>query len=445
MIPAIIRVIAIGLSITSAQGQGLKAAFEAAQIHDPVFRSAKAEYLASQQLIPLARAALLPNVGITWSETRVTGSLASDTLPGRELDYRAPVRNLTLRMPVYSRELFLKTEIADIQVEYAERYFSLKRADLLERLVGIWLQSLLAREGIAFANFAVVNAEIQSAHANKAYALGDGSKTDAEEADAMLILARSQLLESQNQQIQSDLTWKQMVGTDFPLPAGQTISIGNRTQSTTELCHLQGTSLDAILAKAASNSASIEMRRLAIEISKKALARNEAGHFPKVDFVANAQSSRNESLGTLNQSVDQQSISVQLSLPLYSGGYVSASVKQAAFDLEKSLTELESEQQNVARTVRRLYYSCIDNTHTVQAQQRIHMARKSIQEGLKKARLAGLASQIELIAGEFKVRQAQLDWIKALRDHASAALQLTTRTGAEPSPLLEQLDLLLQD
>ena len=425
---------------------GLQEAFDAALVNDPQYRSARAELASTQQAGPMARAGLRPTVSINWSDASVRGSVTSESgslVSGRDLDYRSPVRSLNLRMPLYNREALQKIEIADFQASFGEMVFAVRTADLLDRLATAFFQRSVARYTVQTARAQRDAALAQRNQAARNFELGDGPRTSAQEAEASLNLADALLSEGQNQLAQSNLVLQQITGLqpnevdalDDPLAL---------TEPTLRANLLPKESLQDWLTKAEADSRSIAARRIAVELSKTAVARNNAGHYPRLDFVASATSSRNESVNTLNQSIEQQSLGLQLNLPLYSGGYVSASVTQALADLEKAQADLDAERQSVARTVTKLYFACVDGGAKAIAYQKILDSQKATLEGLRKAQLAGMVPQTDVITGAGKLAQARADAARALSEFILARMQLVTKSGGEPQHALKVADELLR-
>ena len=55
--------------------------------------------------------------------------------------------------------------------------------------------------------------------------------------------------------------------------------------------------------------------------------RNQSGHLPRLDLVGSVARARNDSLNNLDQTSFLRSVGIQLTVPLYSGGGVEASVQ----------------------------------------------------------------------------------------------------------------------
>jgi protease secretion system outer membrane protein len=80
----------------------------------------------------------------------------------------------------------------------------------------------------------------------------------------------------------------------------------------------------------------------AIEAARQEVNKNRAGHTPRVDFVASYTKSNSDTLNTYNQDQTLRSIGVQINIPIYAGGAVSASSRQAVAGLERRVTSCKS-------------------------------------------------------------------------------------------------------
>jgi protease secretion system outer membrane protein len=419
----------------------LQKTFDAALAYDSQYRSARAELSSTRLSAPMARAALLPNVSISWSDTSVKGSLTNDSggqTSGRDLDYRSPLRNLSLRMPLYNREASQRVQIADYQVTYGEMLFAQRTADLLDRVASTYFQLLLARLAVTSALAQHESAVAQRNQAKRAFELGDGTRTNAQEAEASLSLSNAFSVESQNQLIQAELGFEQIAGfksaelnhAEDPLAdAGQI-----------KAKQLLKVSLQELLDKANTDSPSIAAKRVAVELAHATVARNGAGHYPRLDFIASATTSRNESINTLNQTIEQQSLGLQLNLPIYSGGYISTSVAQAVADLEKAQADLDSEKIVVTRAVTKSYFAASDASAKVSAYEKILEAQYDTLEGLRRGQIAGLVAATEVTIAEAKATQAKADTAKAYSEFLLAHIQLITKTGGKPYEAIKAIE-----
>ena len=420
-------------------------AYEAALLYDATFQAARAELASAQQNVPLARALLLPNISLSVSDSQVTGTRTADNGLGQPidspLDYRAPVQSLTIRAPIFNREGSKKLELAQAQLKYAESVFAARKAELLERLSGAYLQRLLSEQSVLLAGAHLDAAQLQNELARRKLQLGEGTKPELLEAEAVFEMTQVLLLEAQNQRQLDDLTLRHITGSSWVFPTTRPNGLELKYLSVAQ--YAKPDSIAELLVKADAGNPTIAARRYAVELAQTAVARNRAGHYPRLDFVASATSARNESISTLNQSVNQRSLGLQLNLPLYSGGYVNASVTQAMADLDKADADLAAAQHTVTLEMTKAYFSVAGGPARIMAYQKSVVSSNLALESARKALKTGFSTQADVVLGQRRVVQTQREWVQSVIDYLLARVRLATRTGAEPAEVAAGLDAML--
>jgi len=419
--------------------------YEAALQSDPTLQAARAELASVQQKVPMARAGLLPNLALSLSDAQVNGTRSRDLPNGgsisEPLDYRAPFSSLTLRAPLYNREAWQNLEVARAQVSYANAVFVARNADLVDRLANAYFQRLLAERGVLAARAQLDAAQAQYESARRRLQLGEGARPEVVEAEASLDMARSQLVEAQNQVSVTRLALRQITGVDqesLPPVDGELLAQPHwlRPPGSTQ-------SLAELLEKAYADSPRIIARKFAVAQAQATVARNGAGHYPRLDLVASATAGLNESIATLNQSSNQRSLGVQLNLPIYSGGYTNASVTQALADQDRAEAELAAEQHLLARELTKLYLTVTNGPVKLQAYQKAVASATLALEGTRKGLPTGFTTQADVALAQRKLAQARSDLDEAVYDYLLTRVRLMVRTGAEPAEVAMQLDALL--
>ena len=160
------------------------AAFEAARAHDAAYRAARHELEAGEELVPIARAGLLPTVTASYSESRVRGERKSAVAPTQDLDYRNPVAALQLRAPLLNLDAQGRYAAAQAQTEGARARFAASGRDLLDRLGLAYVQRLFAEETLALAQVQVDALETQTQIARRRLGAGEGTRTELADATA---------------------------------------------------------------------------------------------------------------------------------------------------------------------------------------------------------------------------------------------------------------------
>ncbi len=81
--------------------------------------------------------------------------------------------------------------------------------------------------------------------------------------------------------------------------------------------------------QAEANSPELQSLVAQVEAAKHELEKAQAGHYPTLDAVAQWSRNDSDTINSIKTRYTNRSIGLQLNIPLYSGGYVSSTVRQA--------------------------------------------------------------------------------------------------------------------
>jgi protease secretion system outer membrane protein len=435
-IAAVLVAAALGATGATAQAGVFQQAYAGALANDPTYRAARQALASSVQGVPIAQAALRPNLSLSVSDARVTGSRTADNFLGQSvtqpLDYRAPQQTLALRAPFLNLDATHRVRQAQVQLAIAETVLLARRHELLDRVGQAYLQRLFALQNQHVAQNQMLDAAEQRQLALRRFELGDGTRPEVRAAEAGLALAQAQAREADDQLASANLILAQItglaalpaepLGDDFvaprPSPAG----------------------LAGWLEQAAATNPDIIARRSAVDLARVGVERAESGHYPRIDLVASISKGRNESVSTLNQALSQRSVGVQLNLPLYGGGIVDASVTQALAEQEKAQAELEAEQLSVNADVSRLYRAVETGAVRQQAQQQVLDASRLALEGARRNVAGGVGIRADIARAQAKVTEAVRDLAKLRYEQLLALLRLHSRAGTTPEEIVRLID-----
>ena len=195
--------------------------------------------------------------------------------------------------------------------------------------------------------------------------------------------------------------------------------------------------------KAVSANPDVQAKRYLVEAADALVARSNAGHMPRLDLVASVSNSRNESISSLNQSVNQSAIGLQLNIPIYSGGAVKAAVTQALAEKTKAEAEWLNEKRNLEVEVSRLYQIIQTGSSKLLAYEDVLDASRVALEGTLKGQASGLRTNADVLEAVRKVFQAQRDLAQARYDHIFQRLRLFNKAGVPADSVVSYIDELL--
>jgi protease secretion system outer membrane protein len=414
-------------------------AYRAALENDARFQSAKATLASGQQALPLARSGVLPTVNASITDTVVQGTqqydVAGSSAKTNNLDYRAPVQSINLRAPLLNLEGTARVRQANAQVGNAEATFVARKAELVDRLAVAYLQRMLAEDAFLSLHAQVHATVAQRNLMRRRFEQGEGTRTEVAEARANLSLTLVQWADSKNQMMSARDTLEAMTGVPQPLVV--------RLEDEFSPPPLVPAGLQEWQDRAVSANPDVQAKRYLVEAADALVARSNAGHMPRLDLVASVSNSRNESISSLNQSVNQSAIGLQLNIPIYSGGAVKAAVTQALAEKTKAEAEWLNEKRNLEVEVSRLYQIIQTGSSKLLAYEDVLDASRVALEGTLKGQASGLRTNADVLEAVRKVFQAQRDLAQARYDHIFQRLRLFNKAGVPADSVVSYIDELL--
>ncbi|MGE8358996.1 TolC family outer membrane protein [Pseudomonas sp.] len=403
----------------------LQDAWSIMQMQGPTYRAAVHERDAGLENRALGRAGLLPQLNASASKSRVDGTQEQDNLLGNsvenDLDYDSQNLNLQLRQPLFNRQRMAEYRQGKHRADYSAAVFDAKTQNVAVRLASRYFDVLLTRETIDLANAKLKAFEQQVSASQRRFDLGDGTVTDVDQATARRDLAMAELIEAQDNLVVALRLLQEMLGEeprhvatlreDFPTPT------------------LQPSSLQAWLNQAQANNPSLRARNYSHSAAEEEVNRAESGHWPTLDLVLGYTDSESDSISTIDQQNRYASAGVEFNMPLYSGGAVSARVRQAIASRDQADEELKATREEVFSATTREFRGVQSGQARIRALQRAVESSERAQDSAKKGFLAGSSTNVDILNAEEQVFLARRDLLEAKLRYLLARLQLAAAVG----------------
>lgn len=411
------------------------AAVEAARSHDAAYRAARHELEAGEELVPIARAGLLPTVTASYSESRVRGERDFALAPTQDLDYRNPVAALQLRAPLLNLEAYSRHAAAQAQTEGARARFAAGGRELLDRLGLAYVQRLFAEETLALARVQVDALTTQTEIARRRLAAGEGTRTELADAAASLASAQAELIATEDQRALAQRALARITGSETPaldvLPTDAAPLLPDAR------------ALADWVALGRAHNPTIATRQREIDALQHEIRRARAGHFPRVDLVASAIKAENESISTLNQETSQYSVGVQVNIPIYAGGGVDASVRRAAAELARAQARLEDDLQALQLDIERQFRTLESGRARLRALDDAVASSALALQGARRGQAAGVFSTADVLDALRRHHAARRDAAQARHELLIARIRLQALAGVQEEEIVADVGRLL--
>lgn len=411
-------------------------ALDAARTNDAPYRAAGYEYDATRYGVPIARAQLLPAVSLNAGASAVTGSRTFPNSLNQEvrtpLDYTAPQASLNVRMPLFNFEALSGYRQAQAQSEVAEAVYRTQGLDLAERLASTYMQTVLAEQALVLYEAQVKSFEMQTLQAQQRLVRGEGTRVQVAQAQATLDVARTRIIEAADMLTQSRSRLERLTG----IPAATTAALPPQHQPAALFPERLGDWIEM----AVRQSPTLQAQERTREVARQFTRRQQSGHLPRVDLVASVGRNENDSTNAIGQSTLVRSIGVQMSMPLFSGGGVDASVQQAKLRQSQVEEELRKERETIELDVQRHYQAVVGGEQKLASYVRALESTALAVQGAQRSLETGLGTLSQLAEAQSVYYSSARDLAQARVETLLSRVRLMLRAGMPLPEVATEVD-----
>ncbi|UMR31007.1 TolC family outer membrane protein [Massilia sp. MB5] len=411
---------ALLLQAGSASALGLVQAYEAALQNDPLFRSARAARDAGQENRIMGRSNLLPSVNgsFSGSQNRNTQTIGKHEEPR---DYLSRSSTLQVRQPLFNLDGLARYKQGVAQSNYADMQYLSQSQEVILRVTGAYLEVLLKKDQLALAE-AQRNTYLEQRKVNdRLFEKGEAAKTDMLETQARLDVAEAQVLEAQDDVNTALASLAGIIGGE----PGEldTLSPDFRVKPAS------GQGFEEWKRLALENNPDIKTLIYSVEIARQEINKQRSGHAPRIDLVGTYGKSVADSITTYNQETMVRSIGVQVNIPLYSGGAVSAATRQAVANQEKAKADLQTQTDKITVELRRNYSQMSSSVTRIDALMKSVDSSNLLIKATEQSIKGGVRINLDLLNAQQQLFTSKRDLAQARYNYLMATLRLRAAAG----------------
>ena len=414
-----IKVIALLLGsslVTQAQAADLMQVYKQALDNDAVIASARASLAAGEERAVQGRAGLLPTANLSASRSRTE-------LQQQNREYDSKGYTLSLSQPLFRLANWEAFQQGKLQTEVSIAQFGQAQQELILRVAQAYFDVLIAEDTLSSILSQKDATSEQLAFAKRNFEVGTATITDTYEAQARFDLIIAQELAARNNLAIARSALQQITGA----PADKLAEL----RPTVELRAPQPEQIDPWITNAQSENYSVVAQELALEIARREIRRNRAGHTPTVDLVANRNYSDQTGTDLVAGNVTRTSNSVglQLNIPLFSGYAVSSRVNEAVALQDKARADLDNARRTAAQAARQAYFSVTSGLSQVKALEAAEASSRSALEANQLGYQVGVRINIDVLNAQQQLFAARRDLSRARYETLLNSLRLKAAAG----------------
>lgn len=396
--------------------------YQEAAFSDPVLTAARFNYQASKELFWQGFSLLMPQANATPGGTRYyqhgAGSTVVSNNPGNSRVFDQKSYTVTLTQPVFNvgaLELFkqgdLNTKLADM------RFFSAQQ-DLILRVSQAYFDSLTSQDNVAlFKNKKdLIKQQLEVAQAK--FDAGLATIVDVNTAQAAMDLATSQEITAQADLIVKRGVLEQIVGRPIgalkPLIKDAKIegvlkdprskakdAKGNPIADSVNPHLPPGQTLDDWINQAEASNFNVLAGQLSVSLAESTYRGAQALNYPTINLVGT--SGYNTSNGTPNNytpnntNVYNNTLALQMTIPLVSGGYNSSVIRQNAALVDAAKANYDNFRRTAAQNTRAAFTGFYGGLASVKAYEAAERSTSSALESSKLGFQVGTLINVDVL------------------------------------------------
>ena len=426
-------VITLGYPLEGA-ALGLLQAYEAALANDPAYRAAVHENEAGQQYKELGRSHILPSLSANYATSKNRADVTTPLLLGDRTDHRSytsRAASIQLRQPLLHLEGTARYRQGVAQTHASDAQFSVRRQDLIVRLVSLYVSACYAQDQLARAIAERDAYAEQRLSVNRMLQSGEGTRTDVLETQAKFDMSLTQVIEAEDNVANARSALEAMVG--------QQITALDPLSEVFRSKPMQPANFEEWKEKALAHNREIMAQRHIVEVAHEEVRKYQAGHTPRLDLIASASSNRSDTINTFNQDANIRSIGLQLTIPLYAGGSVNAAIRQAVANHEKSLATLDDKTSAVLVELRKQYNLNLSSVSRIGATEQFLNSALLLVDATQKSVKGGQRTHLDVLNAQQQLYEARRDLALARFNYLLSFLRLRFAAGTLDRTDLEDI------
>ena len=413
----------IGYSVISAPAQAfdLFDAWQAAINYSADFSAAQSERDAQKEQLTQTRAALLPQVNSNYIYQKQPSSLSSTT--------QTHGWNVQASQALFDKTKWAQYQQGKITANMADWQLENVKEDLLFNVAKAYFQVLLIEDKLVSIEKEKEAYAMQIRQSKALFNKGAATILDTNEAQAGYEAARAKKVSAMTDLLVAQNNLANITGLDPK-----------------QIKRLRHTDFGDLLGKtskadwintAQKNNPEWQQQKLALENAKQAYIAAKAENWPKLTINGGYQDNHQiQQFYGLDHGTRSKGeiVTVQLSMPLFTGGLIHSKIKEAAAKEQQNKFLLIATERKIELNVNQAYQTTLGNLYQIQAQQQLLKANSVKLEATQLGRKVGIRSNLD----ELQALQAKADAEQKLAEaqygYITTYIQLLQSAGILTQP-----------
>ena len=433
----ILRSTAVALFLAAAPARAIDIAdaYRDALENDPVLGAAEASYEARKELIPQARANLLPRMNLSgstsWNERsfpvppRLDFNPDSPTFgtvaPVADQDYNEHQWAARLEQPLFNLSSWHAWRSAKSSVVGAQASLAGAQQALIVRVVEAYLNVLRAQDRLeaTLAREAAVNRQLEQVQ--QRFDVGLVAITDVLEAQAGYDNAVVDRIQADGDRYIFFETLQTLIGTPFD-------SL-ERLSEELPVVDPDPQNEEQWVRTALETNHNIAAAIAQLEAANRTIAARRSGHLPTLDGSVTRSHYVTGGASFLANKIDTTTWALSMTVPIYQGGFTNSRTKEARALAEQAREELLNQQLTVSRDTRNLFQRVATDVVRVGARLKAIASSESALEATETGYEVGTRNIVDVLQAQQRLYASEFDYADSRYNYVIDLMRLQQSAG----------------
>jgi outer membrane protein len=408
--------------------QDLLDVYEIALQEDAELQIAESNYLSATAALPLAISIRRPQINLTAqagtreTDSSSTGAGANATSGTGTNTTNSYGYSLNLTQNIYNAETIAQVNVAEAQVAKALADLEASRQNLILRVAVAYFGILATEDNLEFATAERTSIARQLEQAQKRFEVGLIAITDVHEAQARYDTSVAQELLAENLRENAIQALQVIIGR---APSRNLAQLGDKLELNIPAPSNSSDWVDMAL----QNNRGLISSLATLKAAEYSRERAGGSDNPTVDFNASYSDTEldDDNLGDYDQS--DINLSIQLNMPLFTGGRISAEKEQAESEYQSARNATLLQRRRASQQTRDAYLGVVSGISQVKAFRQALSSSNIALEATEAGFEVGTRTSVDVLISLRGIFAAQRDYARARYDYLINILKLKQAAG----------------
>ncbi len=407
--------------------------------NDPEFKAEYAALMSETENIPIARAALLPQVTMNTLTAANRQNVNAGAFLVIDESYRTSQFQVSATQALFNYKAWAQVQLAKASVKAAHARFNDRAQDLILRTAEAYFNVLLAYDTLRF-GVAKKNAnKRQLDQSTQRFNVGLDAITSVYDAQAAYDQSVAQVIEAKNNVMIQSEELRKITNHTY----GRLAPLRNQE---IPLMRPEPDNIDTWVATGLKQNYKLFAAKYRLEAAREKIKAQAAGNWPILQIQATDVHTRNASQSTqfanffVPKSQRISAGAVTLTFPVVQGGLVLAETKQAQFDYQTASEDLEAVYRRVVTDSRTSFGTINNGISKVKADRKTVFTQTEKVDSTEAGFFVGTRNMVDVVNAQEQLFQAQTNLASDQYALISVILQLKYLAGTLSVTDLEEIN-----